>query len=53
MTLYQHDLVLRPITGPGELDLFNSFPYVLNDELGDDLAARPPPSRMAVARPAR
>lgn len=35
----QHDLTLRPITGPGELDLFNSLPYVLNDEVGGDLAA--------------
>ena len=39
MTLHQHDLILRPITGPDELDLFNSLPYVLNDEIGDDLAA--------------
>ena len=39
MNLNQHDLTLRPITGPGELDLFNSLPYVLNDEVGDDLAA--------------
>jgi RimJ/RimL family protein N-acetyltransferase len=30
---------LRPITGPDELDLFNRLPYVLNDELGGDLAA--------------
>jgi RimJ/RimL family protein N-acetyltransferase len=37
--LHQHDLTLRPITGPDELDLFNSFPYVLNDEVGSDLAA--------------
>jgi RimJ/RimL family protein N-acetyltransferase len=35
----QHDLVLRPICGPGELDLFNSLPYLLNDEVGGDLAA--------------
>ena len=35
----QHDLVLRPITGPEELDLFNSLPYVLNDEVAGDLAA--------------
>jgi RimJ/RimL family protein N-acetyltransferase len=33
------DLTLRPITGLDELDLFNSFPYVLNDEVRDDLAA--------------
>jgi RimJ/RimL family protein N-acetyltransferase len=32
------DLTLRPITGPGELDLFNRLPYVLNDEVADDLA---------------
>jgi len=37
--LHQHDLTLRPITGPDELDLFNSLPYVLNEEVGDDLAA--------------
>jgi len=36
---HQHDLTLRPITGPDELDLFNSLPYVLNDEVGGDLAA--------------
>jgi hypothetical protein len=30
---------MRPITGPDELDLFNSLPYVLNDEVGSDLAA--------------
>ncbi|WP_326554269.1 GNAT family N-acetyltransferase [Micromonospora sp. NBC_01813] len=39
MTLHQHDLTLRPITGPDELDLFNHLPYVLNDELAEDLAA--------------
>jgi RimJ/RimL family protein N-acetyltransferase len=33
------DLTLRPITGPGELDLFNGLPYALNEELADDLAA--------------
>jgi RimJ/RimL family protein N-acetyltransferase len=32
-------LILRPIAGPEELDLFNSLPYVLNDEVGGDLAA--------------
>jgi hypothetical protein len=37
--LHQHDLTLRPITGPDELDLSNSLPYVLTDEVGDDLAA--------------
>jgi RimJ/RimL family protein N-acetyltransferase len=39
MILNQHDLTLRPITGPDELDLFNTLPYVLNDEIGDDLAS--------------
>ena len=39
MILHQHDLTLRPITGPDELDLFNGLPYVLNDEVGGDLAA--------------
>jgi RimJ/RimL family protein N-acetyltransferase len=39
LTLHQHDLTLRPITGPEELDLFNSFAYVLNDEVEGDLAA--------------
>ena len=39
MILRQPDLTLRPITGPDELDLFNSLPYVLNDEVGGDLAA--------------
>jgi hypothetical protein len=37
--LHQHDLTLRPITGPAELGLFNGLPYVLNDEVGGDLAA--------------
>ena len=32
MIPHQHHLTLRPITGPDELDLFNSLPYVLNDE---------------------
>jgi hypothetical protein len=36
---HQHDLILRPVTGPDELDLFNSLPYVLNDEVAGDLAA--------------
>jgi RimJ/RimL family protein N-acetyltransferase len=38
-TPYRSDLVLRPITGTGELELFNRLPYVLNDELADDLGA--------------
>jgi RimJ/RimL family protein N-acetyltransferase len=33
------NLTIRPISGPDELSLFNSLPYVLNDELADDLAA--------------
>lgn len=35
----QNDLTVRPITGREELDLFSRLPYVLNEELGDDLAA--------------
>ena len=31
-------VTMRPITGPEELGLFNTMPYVLNDELADDLA---------------
>lgn len=33
------ELRVRPIAGPHELDLFNRLPYVLNDEIADDLAA--------------
>jgi RimJ/RimL family protein N-acetyltransferase len=36
---HQHDLTLRPITGPDELDLFNRLPYVLNQEVGGDVTA--------------
>jgi RimJ/RimL family protein N-acetyltransferase len=32
------NLKIRPISGPDEVSLFNSLPYVLNDELADDLA---------------
>jgi RimJ/RimL family protein N-acetyltransferase len=32
-------LDLRPISGPGELNLFNTLPYALNDEVADDLAS--------------
>jgi RimJ/RimL family protein N-acetyltransferase len=32
-------LVVRPISGPGEIDLFNHLPYLLNDQVADDLAA--------------
>ncbi|GAA3389613.1 GNAT family N-acetyltransferase [Streptomyces roseoviridis] len=31
-------LVVRPLSGPQELDLFNRLDYVLDDELADDLA---------------
>jgi hypothetical protein len=31
------NLTFRPITGPGELGLFNQFPYELNHELDGDL----------------
>ncbi|SEO64466.1 GNAT family N-acetyltransferase [Amycolatopsis saalfeldensis] len=31
------NLILRPISGPGELALFSGLPYVLNEELADDL----------------
>jgi RimJ/RimL family protein N-acetyltransferase len=32
-------LVVRPISGPGEIDLFNRLPYTLNREVAADLAA--------------
>lgn len=45
-----NDLTMRPITGREELDLFSQLPYVLNEELADDLAAgRRRPERMWVA----
>lgn len=34
-----NDLTMRPITGREELDLFSRLPYVLNEEMADDLAA--------------
>ncbi|MFW6693499.1 GNAT family N-acetyltransferase [Streptomyces sp. MAR4 CNX-425] len=34
-----NDLTVRPLSGPGELGLFSRLPYVLNEELADDLAA--------------
>ena len=34
----QNDLIVRPITGREELGLFSQLPYVLNEELADDLA---------------
>jgi RimJ/RimL family protein N-acetyltransferase len=39
-TVEPNDLIMRPLTGPGELGLFNRLPYVLNGELADDLAHR-------------
>ncbi|GAA1008142.1 N-acetyltransferase [Acrocarpospora pleiomorpha] len=33
----QNDLTMRPIVGREELELFCRLPYVLNDELADDL----------------
>jgi RimJ/RimL family protein N-acetyltransferase len=39
LTVEQNDLTMRPITGREELDLFYQLPYVLNEELADDLAA--------------
>ncbi|MEU9473608.1 GNAT family N-acetyltransferase [Streptomyces avermitilis] len=33
-----NQLTLRPLTGRHEIDLFNQLPYVLNEELADDLA---------------
>lgn len=39
MTVEQNDLTVRPIAGREELELFSRLPYVLNDELADDLAA--------------
>ncbi|MEU0242075.1 GNAT family N-acetyltransferase [Nocardiopsis sp. NPDC006198] len=50
MTVSTNDLTIRPITGPGELDLFSRLPYTLNTELADDLAhGRRRPSWMWVA----
>ena len=34
-----NDLTMHPITGREELGLFSQLPYVLNEELADDLAA--------------
>jgi hypothetical protein len=38
LTAHSSDLTFRPITGPGELDLFTRLPYQLNEELAGDLA---------------
>ncbi|GII32823.1 N-acetyltransferase [Planotetraspora mira] len=43
--MYPNDLIMRPITGREELDLFSRLPYTLNEELADDLDTgrrRPP-----------
>jgi hypothetical protein len=37
LTSHHDDLTIRPITGPGELDLFNRFPHPFNEELAGDL----------------
>jgi GNAT superfamily N-acetyltransferase len=37
LAVHHDDLTIRPITGPGELDLINRFPYRLNEELAADL----------------
>jgi len=37
LTSHDDDLTIRPITGPGELDLFNRFPHPFNEELAGDL----------------
>ncbi len=37
MTVHHDDLTIRPITGPGEVDLFNQLSYQLNGELAGDL----------------
>jgi len=39
LTVKHSDLTMRPIAGHEELGLFSRLPYVLNDELADDLAA--------------
>ncbi|MGW5118289.1 GNAT family N-acetyltransferase [Streptomyces noursei] len=45
-----NDLTLRPLAGDQEVDLFNQLPYVLNEEIADDLAqGRRRPARMWVA----
>ena len=37
MTVGQHDLTIRPITGTAELGLFCRLPYILNEKLSEDL----------------
>ncbi len=38
MTTLNNDLTMRPISGRVELEMFCQLPYVLNEELSDDLA---------------
>jgi RimJ/RimL family protein N-acetyltransferase len=50
MPLTQHDLVIRPLAGPQELELFRGLSYCLDHELAEDLAeGRRRPERMWVA----
>jgi RimJ/RimL family protein N-acetyltransferase len=37
LTITVNDVTMRPITGRAELELFCQMPYVLNEELSDDL----------------
>lgn len=39
MTVEPNDVTMRPMTGREDLDLFCQLPYVLNEELSDDLDA--------------
>jgi hypothetical protein len=39
LTVTTNDLTMRPISGREELALFSRLPYLLNEELADDLAA--------------
>ena len=50
MTTGPHDLVIRPLAGPQELELFRGLSYCLDHELAEDLAeSRRRPERMWVA----
>lgn len=50
MTAAPHDLVIRPLTGVQELELFRGLSYGLDHELAEDLAeGRRRPERMWVA----
>ena len=39
MTVLLNELTIRPLTGPEELELFNRFPYALNDRFATDMEA--------------